>query len=346
MSMTILSVAYPFAPIAPETPGGAEQVLLSIDRKLVERGHQSIVLASHDSQVAGVLVPMPSADGPIEENCRARVHCEYAAALSRLIASRRIDVVHMHGIDFESYLPPPGPAVLVTLHVPIAWYSPAALHPLRGNTHLVCVSERQQQDAGKLPNLLPAIENGIDVGAFAGGHAKREFALMLSRICPEKGIHLALDAARRAHCPVLLAGRVFPYEDHRCYFAKEVVPRLGQWARYIGQVGPDRKRRLLAAARCVVIASTVPETSSLVAREALAAGTAVVAFSRGSLVDVIDPGQTGFLVKDIEEMTEAIAKASEINPECCRAAARRRFSDERMFESYNQLYTKLSTSVQ
>jgi glycosyltransferase involved in cell wall biosynthesis len=342
MGMTILSVAYPFARVAPDTPGGAEQILLLLDRKLARDGHRSLVAARQDSQVTGTLIPMPSDDGPIDASCQTRVRAGCALALRELVARERIDVIHMHGIDFHSYLPPEGPPVLVTLHLPLAWYDWQALRPSRTNTHFVCVSESQHKDAAGLPNLHSPIENGIDVEAYSVDRAKGRFALMLSRICPEKGIHLALSAAKQAGIPLVLAGCAFAYEEHRRYFDLEIRPHLGRWLRCIGPVGPARKRALLACARCVLIASTVPETSSLAAREAMAAGTPVIAFSRGALPGIIENGRTGFLVSTVEEMADAIGRAEEIDPECCRAWARRCFSGEQMFGAYLKVYAALA----
>jgi glycosyltransferase involved in cell wall biosynthesis len=343
VGLTVLSVAYPFAPVSQDTAGGAEQVLSTIDRALTGAGHRSLVMAMEGSNVAGTLIPMPTAEGEIDDAVRARIHAAYADVLAGEITRRRVDVVHMHGIDFHAYLPPPGPPVLATLHLPISWYPTEALHPWRPRTFLHGVSAAQHRDGGRLWSL-PPIENGIDVEAYTGRHAKRRFALMLARICPEKGVHLALDAARAAGVPLLVAGEVFPYAAHRRYFEEEVKPRLDNLRRYIGPVGGARKKRLLAAARCVVVASTVPETSSLVAREAMAAGTPVVALARGALPETIVHGRTGFLVEDVKEMAAAILRAGEIDPEICRGEARRRFSHHQMIARYFNLYRTLARS--
>jgi len=333
--LKVLNVAYPFAPVGPDTAGGAEQILLTLDRALVAAGHVSHVMAEEGSQLAGNLIAMPRAD-VIDTRAKQRVHAAYAAALRQEAA--KADVIHMHGVDFDAYLPPPGPPVLVTLHLPISWY--ADLRPKRPRTFLHCVSASQHREAAGV-NLLPPIENGIDIEAFAGQEQKRGFALMLSRICPEKGVHLALDAARLAGIPLIIAGQVFRYAEHRDYFETEIVPRLDGARRYLGPVGPAHKRRLLKAACCVLIASTVPETSSLAAREALAAGTPVIAFRRGALIDTIEEG-TGFLVDDVAEMAAAIGRTREIDPQTCRALARRRFSDRDMIARYLDLYQRLA----
>ncbi len=189
--------------------------------------------------------------------------------------------------------------------------------------------------------MLDPIPNGVAVDRLRARHARRNFALALARICPEKGFHLALDAARLARTPLLIAGQVFPYEAHQRYFSNEIRPLLGRAARFLGPIGFARKRRLLTAARVLLIPSLVPETSSLVAMEALACGCPVVAFPTGALPDLIEPGITGFLVSSIEEMADAIPLCDAIDREHCREVARQRFSLDTMIGSYFRLYRRL-----
>lgn len=343
MGLTVLSVAYPFAPVSRDSSGGAEQVLAVLDHALVEAGHRSLVLARAGSRVAGTLLPISPEQGEIDQSARAHAHAAYREILSGDVVRNQVDVVHLHGLDFHSYLPEPGPPALVTLHLPIAWYPPRAFEERRPRTFFNCVSAAQHSEA-MIAGLLPPIENGVDVDIGNVGCARLRFALMLARICPEKGIHLALEAAKRAGAQLLIAGEIYPYAEHRRYFEREVATRLDKLRRYIGPVGLLRKRRLLTTARCVIVASAAPETSSLVAREALAAGTPVIALARGALVDVVEHGRTGFLVDNVGEMAAAIAKTGEINPDICRFTAQRRFSATRMIAEYFQLYHALVDS--
>jgi glycosyltransferase involved in cell wall biosynthesis len=340
--LTVLSVAFPFAPVGPDAVGGAEQVLAQLDAALVCAGHRSVVVACAGSSPAGTLVATPRQHGAITSAVRRRVHAAHRRAIARALRRWPVGVVHMHGIDFHAYLPPPGPPVLVTLHLPPAWYPPEAFQPERPNTFLHCVSASQRARCPTGARLLPDLPNGVALDAPAARHARRRFAVALGRICPEKGFHIALDAARRAGVPLLLAGQTFPYEAHQTYFAREIVPRLDGSRRFIGPIGPVRKRRLLSAARCLLVPSLAPETSSLVAMEALACGTPVVAFPAGALPEIVEHGRTGFIVRDEQEMAEAIHAAARIEPEACRTAARERFSLERTVARYFGLYRDLA----
>ena len=342
--LTVLNVAYPLAAVGPDAVGGAEQVLSAIDRGLVAAGHRSLVLACEGSHVAGELLPIPAARAPFDEAAQAAAAASVHATLSEWLDD--VDVVHLHGLDFARYLPPPGPPVLATLHLPPSWYPPSALRPARPRTFLHGVSGTQDRALRSLAHsadLLPPIENGVDVEALGAVRpGRRAYAITLGRICPEKGQHVALAAAHAAQIGLLIGGIAYPYPAHQAYFETEVAPLLDSRRRHLGPLGFVRKRRLLAGARCLLVPSTAPETSSLVAMEAMACGTPVIAFPSGALAELIDPGRTGFLVADADEMAQAIGAAERIDPEACRAEARRRFGADRMVASYLEAYRAIS----
>lgn len=341
MSLTVLSVAYPLAPVSVDAVGGAEQVLATLDRALVAAGHRSLVIAQEGSRVAGELLAVPAERGPLDEAARARAHARHRTAIAEALDSCAVDVVHLHGIDFAAYRPDHGPT-LVTLHLPLDWYPAEALRAERPDLWLHAVSWQQHCSAPAGAVLHDPIPNGVDVEELSRPHARRGFGLLLSRICPEKGIHLAIEAAKQADMTLLIGGHVYDYAEHRRYFHEEVEPRLDARRRFLGPVGFARKRRLLNAAQCLVVPSLARETSSLVAMEALACGTPVVAFPNGALSDVVEDGRTGFLVHDVAAMAEAMRRAVEFDSEACRRAARERFSLGAMVRGYFDAYERLA----
>ena len=339
-SLTILSVAYPFAPVSPETAGGAEQVLAMIDEALVAAGHRSLVLAAEGSRVAGELIASSPPPALLDVRTRRNQQATYLEQLLATLRSRPVDVLHFHGLDFAQYFPALAGPCLATIHLPPGHY-PANTFELP--VQLVWVSRDQQQSSGLAKGDL--IPNGIRLDRFYPEETHDDYVLALGRICPEKGYHLAMDATSACRRRMLLAGEVFSYPEHQKYFEQEILPRLGRDHKFLGPVSGSEKRSLLARAHCVVIPSLVRETSSLVAMEALACGTPVVAMRIGALAEIVEHGRTGWLVERPEELAPAIEAAAQIQREECRAAAEERFSSKQMTDAYLLLYEQLAGKI-
>jgi glycosyltransferase involved in cell wall biosynthesis len=340
--LRVLTVAYPLAPVGPDATGGAEQIASALDRALVAAGHRSTVLACAGSVAAGELVTTGPLPEQLDEQAKRRARAEHARLIDQLLRTGRFDLIHFHGIDVMDYLPRPGTPTVVTVHLPADWY-PASLFAARPGTVLVAVSQTARRSFPSAGAAVRVIPNGVREELFSARHAKRRFVLALGRICPEKGFHIAFDAARKAELPLLLGGVVYPYPEHQAYFATEIRPRLDHARRYLGPVGFRRKRRLLAAARCLAMPSLAQETSALAAMEALACGTPVVAFPNGALREVVEHGRTGFHVQSVQEMAEALQAAPDLRSEDCRAAASR-YGERAMVRAYLDLYSELATA--
>ena len=240
MSITVLSVGYPLAPVGPDVAGGSEQVLTLLDRTLTRLGHRSIVIAPEGSTVEGTLVATPWPSGPLDDEVREKAHCAHREAINTVLRRWHVDLIHMHGLDFHQYLPPAGVPVITTLHLPPDWYPQWIFNLDRPDTYLHCVSFSQQAACPPGARLLPPIENGVPVSNLATHVRKRNYVLALGRICPEKGFHVALDAAVKAGVPLVLAGEIFRYAAHEHYFETELAPRLhATAAKFIGPVGFD-----------------------------------------------------------------------------------------------------------
>ncbi len=247
----------------------------------------------------------------------------------------------MSRIGFVRSLPRDDTPLLATLHLPPEWYAPEVFAPGRPNTWLNFVSELQRRACPPTPMLVETIANGVDLSRFRPADRRDDYVLVLGRVCPEKGIHLAIEAARWAGIPIVIAGEVFAYPEHVRYFREKIEPLVDGMCRFLGPVAMPQKAELLARARCVVVASLVAETSSLVTMEALACGTPVVALPKGALPDLIDHGRTGFLVNDVREMRDGIARAAQLSTERCRHAAEDRFGLDRMCARYLAAYERL-----
>jgi glycosyltransferase involved in cell wall biosynthesis len=321
MSLTVLSVAFPFVPVGRDSVGGSEQILTLLDDSLVRAGHRSIVVACQGSRPAGRLLSTTRRNGNIDDHTRAQVWCEYRRVIETAVRQNEPDLVHMHGLDFHEYMPSGPVPVLATLHLPPSWYPDHVFDFQEPHWFIQPVSQSQAKACPPDARMLPPIVNGIDLARLTVNFGKRDFVLVLGRICPEKALHLAMDAARMAGRTLLLGGQVFPYTSHVAYFEDEIRPRLNRRCRYVGPLGLRMKRRLMTQARCVLVPSLVAETSSLVAMEALACGTPVITFPSGALSEIVEHGRTGFLVNSPEEMADAIQCVDRLDPAVCRQTA-------------------------
>lgn len=338
MPLTVLSVAYPLAPVSDATAGGAEQVLLELDRMLVEQGHRSLVIAATGSRCSGLIIPVAIPEGVLDERAKREARHSFRIAIRDTLLRYEVDVVHMHGIDFDEYCPDWNGPIIVTLHLPLDWYHQSAL--TKRKLRFVCVSRSQAETARPELHVSEIIPNGVALDQFLPSERHGNYVLVLGRICPEKGTHLAIEAARKSGNTVLVAGTVFEYPEHRAYFEQMIRPTLGDSVHFLGGVGGKRKIALLAGAKCLLIPSLARETSSLVAMEAMACGTPVIARKSGALKDIVANERTGFLVSNVEEMASALRRVNEITRHECRREAERRFSSRSMLAAYLRLYEK------
>ena len=376
--LRILYVAYPLLPLTDASCGGAEQVLLTLEREMARRGYATMVAAAAGSRVAGELYPTGAPAGGIDEfawrdfehNCRV---------LQLLAADDGFDLVHDMSGTFWKCAGETSVPVLATLHLPPHLYAPEMFENIAPNVSFNCVSESQAQVFARLPGLLGVIQNGIDLTRFPCAGAKpttetrnhedktssnrshdrtqtttsvssclrgassgRGYLLWLGRICDEKAPHLALEVVERSGLPLILVGNVYPFSYHQQYFRREIVPRLerNSHARFIDSPAFSEKLMLLRHARALLVTSLINETSSLAAMEAMACGTPVIAFRRGALPEVVADGRTGVLVDSLDEMIAAMHRVGQIDPRTCREHVERRFSAARMADDYERLYQR------
>ena len=342
----VINVAYPFAPVSDATPGGAEQIVFSIDSELSDRNHRSIVIAQEGSQVKGELIKVSKISGLIDERGKKEIQLNVKVLLENAIDKYRPDLLHFHGLDFYDYLPDTKTKSLATLHLPINFYDRDRLNLC--STYYVSVSLSQRNNCSEIKRLLPDIvQNGVQIPISINRKKNPKFAFSLGRICPEKGYHIAIDAAKKAQVPFILAGEVFNYTDHIDYYQSEIKPRMDSVDyRFIGKIGSIQKKYLYNNALCVLIPSQIEETSSLVAMEALAHGTPVIASGRGALGEIIQDGFNGFLVRTVNEMAEAIGKIHLIDAKNCFSTAKEKYDRQLMTNKYLEIYEKLKKTTE
>jgi glycosyltransferase involved in cell wall biosynthesis len=358
MKMTrVLYVAYPLLTVSCEAAGGAEQVLWTMEGEVAQRGFITTVAASAGSSVSGELFATGEpCTQPDDYERRCAEHEDRVAEFVRLSAreGKSFDLVHDMSGSFWRHAAEIDVPVLATLHLPRSFYPPQSFENIPPNVRLNCVSQSQVRSFSDLDTMIGVVPNGIALEKFGKGSCgdaqqdstdcgDRQGLLWLGRICEEKAPHLALEIAERAGLPITIAGQVYPFSYHQQYFDREVAPRLKRVANatFISAPSFEAKRKLLQEAQALLITSHAEETSSLVAMEAAASGTPVIAFRRGALPEVVKDGVTGFVVEDIQDAVEACNRVETISNAACRVHGQENFSSAKMADGYAQLYARI-----
>jgi glycosyltransferase involved in cell wall biosynthesis len=342
----VLYISYPLLTVSRDSAGGAEQILWTLEREMARLGVETAVAASAGSSVAGALLATGRPCRAVDDlERRDREHQDKIVECIRRSAcqGRAFDLVHDMSGSFWSRAAEIDAPVLATLHLPRHFYPPEYFQRVPANVSFICVSDSQARSFADLASLRGVVANGIALDLFKPNHGPRNGLLWLGRICEEKSPHLALDIAARAGLTIILAGQVYPFSYHQRYFDSDVEPRLREMpnATFVSRPSFDRKRQLLSAAHALLITSQVEETSSLVAMEAAASGTPVIASRRGALPEVIRDGVTGFLADSVEDYVRAFERLDEIDHGACVRHAREHFSSTTMAQGYARHYARI-----
>ena len=325
--------------VPPRSYGPWEQVASTLTEGLVARGHDVTLFATADSSTSARLHFEAPAGYEEDPDVDAKVYeaLHIASVFERAddfdVISNQFDFLPL---VFSRLVRTP---VVTTVH----GFSSERIVPVYRAyddiAHYVAIS-----DSDRHPSLTYAatIHHGIELERFTPGAGDGGYLLFLGRIHPDKGTAGAIDVARRAGLPLVIAGVVHD-ED---YFAREVAPRVdGTTVSYVGPVGPVERDRLLGGALGLLHLIDFDEPFGLSVVESLACGTPVVATARGSMPELLDEGVTGFLVRDADEAVAAVARLDRVDRAQCRRTAEVRFSAARMVADYEALFERLVREV-
>jgi glycosyltransferase involved in cell wall biosynthesis len=190
-------------------------------------------------------------------------------------------------------------------------------------------------------NWLGTVYHGLPEDLYTFREAPGTYLAFLGRISPEKGVEQAIAIAQQVGMPLKIAAKVD--RKDREYFQEVVQPLLqnNSLVEYIGEVGEDNKDAFLGEAYALLFPIDWPEPFGLVMIEAMACGTPVIAYSRGSVPEVLEDGVTGWIVEGIEEAVQAVKRVPALSRTRCRQVFEERFSASRMAHDYLQIYTRL-----
>lgn len=327
------------APVAWRTPprhyGPWERVVSLLTEGLVARGVEVTLFATADSLTSAKLRAVCPEGYEENRSLDPKVwECLHIAEVFE--SAEQFDLIH-NQFDFLplSYSGLVDIPVVTTIH---GFSSPKILpvyEKYNGKTFYVSIS-----NADRAPQLsyLATVYHGIDLENFTFNPAAKDYLLFFGRIHHDKGAREAIEIARRAGRKLVLAGII----QDQAYFESHVRPCLdGQQVTYIGSVGPKKRDELLGGAAALLHPINFNEPFGLSVIEAMACGTPVIAFPRGSMPELIRHGETGFLVSDLDEAVQAVGGIPALERAHCRQVAEEYFSAGRMVEDYLKVYRQV-----
>lgn len=256
-------------------------------------------------------------------------------------AEGKYDILHFHHV--ETAMPFAGifPTVPVvyTLHDPIyGWYQELFRLYNAPNQHFISISDNQRLPVPDLPYVATAY-NGIDLEKFKYSARANDYLLFVGRIVPDKGVVEAIDIAKATNHKLIIIGPT--YADKHEYFEKGIKPHLGKQIIYLGHLDQEQIVPYYQKAKAFLSPSQWEEPFGLTMVEAMACGTPVVAYRRGSVPELVVHGKTGYIVRDQDEMTTAVGLLDKISRRACRTHVEAHFSVEKMVDSYEAAFEKV-----
>lgn len=339
--MKIAQIAPLHESVPPRTYGGTERVVHYLTEALVRQGHEVTLFASGDSRTSARLhAIVPEALRLSAE--RRDPHAWHLLQLAEVAReARNFDILHFHTdfLHFPLWRERSEPQ-LTTLHGRLDLPDLQSIFGEFRDQPVVSIADHQRTPLGPLPRWLGTVYNGIPADLYDFSAAGGDYLAFLGRMSPEKGPEAAIDIAIAAGVPLRMAAKVDAVD--RDYFESRIKPRLQHpLIEFIGEVDERGKNELLGAARGLLFPIAWPEPFGLVMIEAMACGTPVIAYRRGSVPEVMKEGVSGFVVDSPEQAVAAVSRLEEVERAGCRAYFEQRFSADRMAEGYVGLYRRL-----
>jgi glycosyltransferase involved in cell wall biosynthesis len=339
--MKILQVAQLWESVPPNGYGGVERVVSYLTEELVGLGHEVTLLASGDSITSAKLETICPKALRLNEDI-----ISFEAPLITLLerafgsAAKDYDVIHSH-LDFLGFplirrCPIP---VITTIH---GWIDIPELRPVFtefADIPIVSISHAQRR-IFPFANWMETVYHGIPEDLFTFQDNASQYLVFIGRICRDEGVEDAINVALRAKIPIKIIGRIDPHD--RNYFIEVIEPLLNEeLIEYMGEVSDTVKHEILRDAQALICSSVWPEAFGLVVIEALACGTPVLGYNRGSLPELIDSGVTGYVCENVSEMIAALTDVPRLRRRACRSAFEKRFTVNRMVMDYLNVYRVL-----
>ncbi len=341
--MKIAQIAPVIESVPPKKYGGTERVISTLTEELVKRGHEVTLFASGDSVTKAKLVSVcpqslraAKVPGIYGANNLSMLNIGLAYSMQN-----EFDIIHDHVNDMS--VPTANLAttpVVMTLHGALNENN-AKLFKKMNNPNYVTISKSQAVPEPGL-NYIGNVYNGLDMNGYPFSDQHGGYLLFVGRISVEKGVHNAIEVAKRTKLPLIIAAKLeTDYQPDVDYYKKYVEPELNDQIQWIGEVDEEERNKLMSKALCFLHPLTWSEPFGLTLIESMACGCPVLAFAMGSIPELILDGKTGFIANDIDDMVDAVRRVKNLNRIDCRIHALNKFSGEIMADGYERIYKRL-----
>ncbi|HEY4033243.1 MAG TPA: glycosyltransferase family 4 protein [Ktedonobacteraceae bacterium] len=367
--MKIAQIAPPWIPVPPKNYGGTETVIAHLVEELVALKHEVTLFAPADSNTSAELVsffPHSLADEgvPWEAHLKAAYHIFKSI---EYIKSHHFDIVHIHlSSPADMYAFPLATSlttpVVATLHSRFpfdhaqssqdsTWTGDADEYYMEwlSSVPMVAISKSARAEVSYPLHFVGVVPHGLPMDVFKPMAEQPEnFLAWLGRFSPDKGAHIAIQAAKDANMSLVLAGIIDDQiPEQVTYFEEMVKPHIDEkQISYIGPVNEEQKIDLLSRAKGFLNPIEWEEPFGMVMIEAMSVGCPVISFTRGAVPEVVADGISGFLVQDVQEMVQSVARLDELDRQKVRAYATKKFSVHAMARNYLKIYQKVIASDQ
>jgi glycosyltransferase involved in cell wall biosynthesis len=327
------------SPVAWRTPprhyGPWERVVSLLVEGLVNKGIDVTLFATGDSITSGKLRYIVKT--PYEEDLSSEPKVSECLHISEVMESaNEFDIIH-NNFDFLpiTYSQLVKTPMLTTIH----GFSSSKILPVyekyNKKTYYASISHA---DRAENLDYIANVYHGIDIESFTFNQTPEEYLLYFGRIHHDKGTFEAIQAAKKTNRKLVIAGII----QDKLYYENNVKPYIdGISVVYAGSVGPKERDKLLGNAYALLHPINFAEPFGLSIVEAMACGTPVLAFSKGSMPEIIENGYNGFIVSDLEQMVDMIDEIRNIDRRDCRKTVEERFTQDRMVEEYIKVYSKI-----
>jgi glycosyltransferase involved in cell wall biosynthesis len=339
--LKIAQVSPLYESVPPKLYGGTERVVSWLTEELVRQGHDVTLFASGDSVTHAHLVPISKRSLRLDEQCQdelAHVILEFEKVIQ---LENQFDLVHWH-TDYLCYplarrMTTPN---VSTLHGRLDIPDLIPLYEEFSDIPVVSISNSQRKPLPWI-NWQGTVYHGLPDNLFRYQERPGQYLAFLGRISPEKGVDRAIEIAQRAQMELKIAAKISKAD--RPYYEQVIKPLIDRSpnVEFLGEISENEKNEFLGNAYALLFPINWPEPFGIVMIEAMACGTPIIAFPTGSVPEVMEDGQSGFVVANVDQAVKAVERVASFDRAKCRQVFERRFTSRAMASSYLQVYKHL-----